>query len=226
MGMRLLKSQIDTLLASGELPRILAEVRAYPARQIINPLLGKLCSRRELEKWLAVSAIGEVMAGLADQELEAARVVIRRLMWTLNDESGGIGWGAPEAMGEALARHPLLAEEYTHILVTYMREDGNYLELEPLQRGLLWGVGRLAQVQPGLLRARGAAGYLLPYLASADVGVRGLAARAAGFLQAGEARGELLRLAADHDGFTLYDGEGLRTVTVAEVAGQALARLV
>ena len=31
-------------------------------------------------------------------------------MWTLNDESGGIGWGSPEVMGEILAAHKGLAE--------------------------------------------------------------------------------------------------------------------
>jgi hypothetical protein len=44
--------------------------------------------------------MGEVMAHLADKDMESARVIMRRLMWSLNDESGGIGWGAPEAMGE------------------------------------------------------------------------------------------------------------------------------
>jgi len=45
---------------------------------------------------------------------------------------------------------PALAEEYLHMLVSYMREDGpkafqdgNFIELPMLQRGLLWGIGRL-----------------------------------------------------------------------------------
>jgi len=36
-------------------------------------------------------------------------------MWSLNDESGGIGWGAPEAMGAIMARHTGLADEYANI---------------------------------------------------------------------------------------------------------------
>jgi len=40
---------------------------------------------------------------------------MRRLMWNLNDESGGIGWGNPEAMGEILACHEALANEYAPI---------------------------------------------------------------------------------------------------------------
>lgn len=56
-----------------------------------------------------------------------------RLMWTLNDESGGIGWGAPETMAEAMACHPHIAEEYVCILLFYIREDGNFLEYEPIR---------------------------------------------------------------------------------------------
>jgi len=58
--------------------------------------------------------------------MESARVIMRRLMWSLNDESGGIGWGAPEAMGEIMARHEQLTKEYSAILGSYIREDGKF----------------------------------------------------------------------------------------------------
>ena len=74
---------------------------------------------------------------------------MRRLMWNLNDESGGIGWRArPEAMGEIVARSERLADEYGHILISYLDPDGNYLEHPLLQRGLLWGIGRFAHARP------------------------------------------------------------------------------
>ena len=130
--------------------------------------------------------MGHVVSQLADRDLEAARVIMRRLMWNLNDESGGIGWGSPEAMGEILAAHSGLAHEYVHILLSYAREDGNYIEHEALQRGLLWGIGRLSERRPELVR--GAAVFLLPYLASQDGMIRGLSARIMGLLQVKEAR--------------------------------------
>jgi hypothetical protein len=90
----------------------------------------------EKVKCAAVKAMGAVVAKLADHNMEAARIIVRRLMWNLNDESGGIGWGSPEAMGEILARHRGLAGEYAHILISYIREDGNYLENQVLQEGV------------------------------------------------------------------------------------------
>jgi hypothetical protein len=89
-------------------------------------------------------------------------------MWTLNDESGGIGWGSPEAMAEAMARHRGLAKEYISILFSYIREDGNFLEYEPLRRGALWGIRRLSQVYPELLKKLDAVKYIRPYSDSDD----------------------------------------------------------
>ena len=60
--------------------------------------------------------MGASLARLADADMEAARIVMRRLLWSLNDESGGIGWGAPESMAEAMCRHQGLALEYAHML--------------------------------------------------------------------------------------------------------------
>ena len=122
------------------------------------------------------------MARIADEDLESARTIMRRLMWSLNDESGGIGWGAAEAMGEIMARQARLAEEYHRILVSYIRDDGNRLDHEALETAVLWGIGRLAQARPELLSD--AACYIFPYLQSGNSEQRGLAAWALGFLGA------------------------------------------
>ena len=63
--------------------------------------------------------MGQVVSNLADTDMESARVIMRRLIWNLNDESGGIGWGSPEAMGDIMACHERLAGEYHRLLVSY-----------------------------------------------------------------------------------------------------------
>lgn len=152
----------------------LLSVLDLPARKVVNPLISFFCDKEALLRWRAVSALGAVVARLADENRESARVVMRRLMWSLNDESGGIGWGAPEAMGEITARHAGMADEYGHILLSYLAEDGNYLEHEVLQRGALWGCGRLAHARPE--RVKPAAVSLFPFLTSPDPYHRGYAA--------------------------------------------------
>jgi hypothetical protein len=223
MSDRALKKELRLLLDTHALPRVMDLLARFSPRQLLNPLIGSLCHPDELGKWLAVSTLGRVVANLADQELEAGRVVMRRFMWMLNDESGGIGWGVPEAMAEVMACHGGLADEFHQVLVAQMREDGNFLELEMLQRGLLWGIGRLAGVRPELLLQREAPRYLLPYLASGDAQVRGRAAWALGRLPTASATVALARLTSDPGAVTIYSEGALTTHTVGELATQALA---
>ncbi len=224
-GVRELTRQVAAWLKGPDLATALAQVGALPPDKLVKPLFSCLCAPEPRLKWHAVSAFGQTVAALAGRELEAARVVIRRCMWMLNDESGGIGWGVPEAMAEALARHPGLAAEYTHILVAFMREDGFYLELPALQQGLLWGVARLAEIEARRLREREAARYLRPYLDSGDQLVIGLACLALGRL--GDRRD--IPAISSHRALTtpstIYQNGEFITRTVAQLAEEAISRL-
>ena len=219
------KRRIGRLLQSPDLDAIIAELLKLPSSVVINPLIGALCSTNETARWHAIDALGPVIAQLAERDMEAARVVMRRFMWSLNDESGGIGWGAPEAMAEIMVCHDGLADEYAHMLVAYMREDGFHLELEQLQRGLMWGLGRLAQDKPDLLRSKDAVRHLLPYLDSADPSVRGHAAWALGLLNAKESRPLLEKLVDDPTSVRLYHERTFIDVAVGELAHKALANI-
>jgi hypothetical protein len=203
----------------------LASVALLAPEKAIKPLFSCLCSCDQQVKWYAVSAMGQAVATLASLEMETARVIMRRFMWMLNDESGGIGWGVPEAMGEVLACHWGLAEEYSHVLVSFMREDGFYLEMEALQQGLLWGVARAAEVLPQLLRAKDAVQYLLPYLHSADPVVLGLACLALGRLGDGRNTSVLTPLMSDQRSMQLYQNGTFIETTVGLLARQAMAQV-
>ena len=124
-----------------------------------------------------------------------------------------------------MAHNETLAREYVQILVSYMREDGNFLEFGPLQRGLIWGIGRLAQVERELLVAHHAGRYLLPYLESDDAAVRGLAAWALGSLGTGEAGGKLEALLEDHEEVQLYLDRRVVRSSVGDLARQALGEI-
>lgn len=189
----------------------------YPRHQLINLLIGCLCHTDEMVKWRAISALGRIVSLLADDEMESARVVIRRFMWMLNDESGGIGWGVPEAMSEIMACHSGLAEEYAHIPVANMREEGNFLELPMLQRGLMWGIGRLAGAYPELMRGKNTGLYLPPYLDSEDPEVRGRAVWAFGQLGE-EIPAKISKLVGDRAKVTIYQHPELKIYSVGELA--------
>ena len=215
------KRNVTDLLKADDFAGVLETFRSYPARRVINPLFSCLCSTEPQIKWRAITALGAVVADHAQDDMESARVVMRRMIWNLNDESGGIGWGLPETMGEVMARHEGLAREYVNILVSYICEDGNFLEHQPLQQGVLWGLGRLAQTRPELLQ--NAAPHLHPFLSSENATLRGLAAWAIGLLTAGQDAPGLEVLKSDDTEVTLCLNGTERTYRISEIVKKALA---
>jgi hypothetical protein len=215
-----LRNRIAGFLQSDRPATCLSEWSEVPVQRLINPLLSFLYSTDVQVKWRAVTAVGVVVARIADEDLEAARTIMRRLMWSLNDESGGIGWGAAEAMGEIMARQACLAEEYHRILVSYIRDDGNRLDHEALETAVLWGIGRLAQARPELLS--NAAGHLFPYLQSGNSLQRGLAAWALGFLGATVPVTLLGSLLEDRLEIIIYEEGKFNRYRLSELAARLL----
>lgn len=233
MSTRKIKKQVLALLADPDIDFIQKELAQLPAKDVVNALFSCICRCEELVRWHAISAMGTVVARLADADMEEGRIIMRRMLWSLNDESGGIGWGAPESMAEIMSLHDGLAREYVHMLISYMREDGeeiwqdgNYLEHETLQQGLMWGAGQLALSRRQLVLEKGMEQDLPPYLDAADGTVRGLAARAMGLLGMAVNLDRLQELRTDDFPVRLYEDGRLSTVTVGELAGQALQQLV
>ena len=218
-----LKQTVRNLLNADAFDASLREFCMLPARQVINPLFSFLVHSDEKLRWRAITAMGAVVENLARKDMESARVIVRRLMWSLNDESGGIGWGAPEAMAEIMARHEGLAREYSHILISYMDDEGNFLEYEGLQRGVLWGLVRLARVRPQMVAEAG--GHLQKYLESRDATIRGLAAWASGLLRIEDARPMLQLLVNDDSLLRLYIDNEFTQMRVQDLAEKALTLL-
>ena len=108
----MLKKKIQELIISRDLEEALEQLYQMKLRRVINPLFSFFYSGDELLRWRSITAAGAVITKMADQNVDDARIMMRRLMWNLNDESGGIGWGSPEAMGETMARSDRMAEEY------------------------------------------------------------------------------------------------------------------
>lgn len=222
-SIRQLRKKIETLLLGDDFNHHLAEIHCFPPRRVVNPLFSMFYHQSEIVKWRAVTAMGSVVAKLADQDLESSRIVMRRFIWNLNDESGGIGWGSPEAMGEITARHEILAREYHKILISYINPDGNYLEHEMLQRGVIWGIGRLAHARPQLCQE--VPQYLPPYLSSTDDQLRGLSLWAAAPLKNKSLAPYFKKSTLDPSQVFIFENMNLKEKTVAELAQNAISEL-
>ena len=167
------RKHVRSLLELSDFEEVLTRKAGVAPAKIINPLLCFLYDTDETIRWKAVRGVGITVSAIAEKDLETARNIMRRLIWSLNDESGGIGWGAPEAMGEIMAENETLAREYHRMLVSYIDENGNLLGNDELERGAMWGINRLARKRPELLRE--CTRPILAQLKSPDPVKRGLA---------------------------------------------------
>ncbi|MCW8811667.1 MAG: hypothetical protein OQJ93_09230 [Ignavibacteriaceae bacterium] len=146
------KEKIKKLLQEDNFDENLQDIHKFPPLKVVNALLSLLLTTNEELKNRVVKSFGEIVAKLTENNLETARIVMRRLMLSLNDESGGIGWNSPEAMGEIMARSDKLADEYHKILISYAMGGGNELDFEGLQKSVIAGLKRLSRVHPNLVK--------------------------------------------------------------------------
>ena len=137
------KDDLESALAHEDHEAILAVARQQVAR-VIRYLNGRLYSGDAGEKWQAVRALGAL---LRDRELvddRRATDLLRRFVWALNDESGAVPYGMPEAIGEVLAVRPEFQQAFLPILCSLLTED-DMSQTGPVEQGALWAVGRVGR---------------------------------------------------------------------------------
>ncbi|MCD4721043.1 MAG: HEAT repeat domain-containing protein [Desulfobacula sp.] len=171
------KKRVGKILLEPHRKMAMEMLRQIPDKQLVGHLFSHFYHKDELVKFRSITAMGALGSRMGQRNMEKARIVLRRIMWNLNDESGGIGWGSPEAMGEILCRSPQLALEFKSILFSYIQPGGNYIEHEALQRGVLWGIGTYLESNPRDLNDE-TKGFLFEFLHSLDPVKRGYAVRA------------------------------------------------
>ncbi len=163
----------------------------------------------------AAQAMGWCAAHRARADVDQVRDRIRRLLWSMNHESGSLVWMAPDIIGEMVANVPSLAPEYTRVLAAF-------INLPPFVEGVHRAVARIASVSPG------SAGYLAPYLEHAtrhpDAVRRLNAALALARIDATKAQATIERLGEDQAPVPFYDHATgrLREMTVSEALRSVL----
>jgi hypothetical protein len=151
-------------------------------RRVLSFLTALTYDPDPLINWRAVEAMGLAAGRVSDDDAEYVRGHLRRLMWLLNDESGGIGWRAPEMMGEIIRSRPERFLEFVPILISVLDMEGE--DVIRFQAGTLWAIGRLGQVMPEAVQT--AIPWIMPCLESPNPQTRGQAAWCLGQIGASE----------------------------------------
>ena len=201
------KQKVITLLQEKKFNE-LAEL-VVKKRGLLQYLQRLLYNRGDLICWRAIEGYGWVADKLAGEDPEFVRDMLRRQMWSANDESGGIGWSAPEVMGEIIYHRPQMFEEFASIVISFFDEI-------MLRQGVVWAAGRMAQASPELVHE--AVSELSVLLDDPDPVLRGYTLRFLKIIGERIEPAKLQRLAGDNSIVTVYEDGELKETTVGSMA--------
>jgi hypothetical protein len=136
---------------------------------IFRTLSSMLYADDLLLRWRAIEGIGRASKVIARADMEKVRRQVRRILWLMNDESGGICWNGPETIGEIIVNVPALIDEYSGILVSFLNQ-------EPFETGARQAIARIAGLKAEIFND--SSGILIQSLDSADPSIRGSSVKA------------------------------------------------
>ena len=82
--MRKLKKEILKLLEQDDFETNHDSIHGFPPLKVVNSLFPILCTTNPITKKNAAIAMGEVVSRIAENDLESARIIMRRLMFNLD----------------------------------------------------------------------------------------------------------------------------------------------
>jgi hypothetical protein len=115
-------------------------------RKALSLLIRMAYDKETLVGWRAIKAVGRIANVLVKTEPEFLRIAVRRLLWSLSDESGGIGWAAPELLGEIVHSDP---EGFADIIPLIAEVYG--IEEQTFRPGVVYALARIAEVAPEMI---------------------------------------------------------------------------
>ena len=210
------KQKVGAILLEPHRKTAMEMLMQIPDEQLVGHLFSHFYHKSDLVKFRSIAAMGALGSRMWQKNMEKARIVLRRIMWNLNDESGGIGWGSPEAMGEILGQSPELALEFKSILFSYLDPDGNFIEYEALQRGVLWGIGTYLESNPLDLNEK-TKNLLSEYLHSFDPVKKGYAIRALINAKSFDCRLVPENIVTDNHQIDLFNGWNFYTIRILDM---------
>jgi hypothetical protein len=152
----------------------LAALTRLRTSKVLRYLTGRLYSADEAAKWRAVLALGALAREPGVLRHAKLEELLRRYFWALNDESGTVPYGIPEAIGEILAARPEFQDEFLPVVCAMITHE-EMIQTGPIERGVVWALGR---VGPPVMNAAPKAVQGLAWMAAnhTDDATRGLAA--------------------------------------------------
>jgi hypothetical protein len=134
-----LKDQVRFLLEQGFYEAL--GTLAAKDKNVLKWLISFSYDKEDAAAWRAIEGMGYAARALRAARLDVIRETTRRLIWSMTDESGGIGWSSPEHLGEIVRSDPDEFQDIIPIIWSFREED-------TLRSGVVWAMGRIAAIRP------------------------------------------------------------------------------
>ncbi len=219
-----LKDDIKSLLENKDFDGVVE--LAARERGVLKYLRSLLYSEDDLLHWRAAEAFGRIAEHPDIMSREKVNTTITRLLVSLEDRSGGTGWGSMEAIGAIVAARP---DEFGKAIPKMF----SYIWDGRIRKGLLWSARRIGQKRPDLLKDK--IFHIVGLLRNPSNTTRGHAAWALGVIGDTDVRileglvvdvkEALEGLLNDESRIRVYDNGELQERTISQIAKEALAAL-
>lgn len=186
---------------------------AVKNRRVFRSLISLAYNKEDVVSWRAIEAMGKAAGAVAGENPSLVRDVVQRLIWSMSEESGGIGWSAPEMLGEIVRSSPAVFADIPPIILSFHEE-------EMFLKGVLWAMGRIADA--GISPPQGAAELARRCLGSEDPVARAFALIAISKMDLNREDGAVCALTRDNATVRIYDDGELQELTVGEIARRAV----
>ncbi len=209
-----LKEKIKNLLKSKSFEDI-ANISLHE-KGVIKVIISLTYDKDDVISWQAIETMGLIARKWSEERVGVVRDTIRRLLWSMGDESGGIGWGAAEMLGEIIRSDPDNFIDIVPILWSFRDE-------EMFRAGTVWAMSRIADIKPDLMPFT----YkdLQSLLIDKDPAVRGYTAWLIGILREKNLLEDIKKLLSDAVVINFYQDGELTKRTVGDIVKEAINKV-
>ncbi len=136
-----LKKIIHQALEANNLDTVVSLVKEN--RKALTILVRLSYDKETLAGWRAIKVVGLASKELIITDYDFLRETVRKLLWSLSDESGGIGWSAPELLGEIVSADPKRFGDIIPLIAQVYE-----VEEEVFKPGVVYALARIAETAP------------------------------------------------------------------------------
>ncbi len=209
-----LKNELKQALLDGDYEQIAK--RASNDKRTFGKLIALAYDKDGLLCWRAIEAMGAAAAAVSRTDQSKVRNVVQRILWSAREESGGMGWSAPELLAEIVIAAPQQFADIPPIIVSLHSED----EEKVFLKGVLRAIGRMGEA--GITDIAGSEEIVRNSLRHHDPAVRGLAIWAAARSRI-SAVDVISAMTSDNQELTIYQNGELVRRSLGDLAREALA---